>query len=70
MKILEIYPKDFYITVELSLREVHKILVALDGSALVYNGKKPEEKEAVEFVKDNLYPMLERLYEENKQYDS
>lgn len=70
MRVLELYPKDFYVTMELSLKEINKIRIALSKAELIFDGKKPEEKEAVGFVKDQFYPMLDRLYEENKQYDT
>jgi hypothetical protein len=68
MKIVDIYPKDFYVTVELSLKEVNKIIVALDKSQIKYDSKNPQEIEAVEFVKSEFFPLLNRLYEENKKY--
>jgi hypothetical protein len=68
MRILDLYPRDFYVTMELSLKEVGKILMALEKAELKFDGKNPQEIEAVEFVKNDFFNQLNRLYEENKQY--
>lgn len=70
MKIVDLYPKDVCVTVELSMREVGKILMALNKAQLNFDGKNPQEIEAVEFVKGQFFTMLDRLYEENKPYGS
>lgn len=68
MKILDLYPKDFYVTMELSLKEINFLLTALDRAELKFDGKNPQELAAVEFVKNQFFIILNRLYEENKQY--
>ena len=70
MKILDLYPRDFYVTVELSLKEVGKILMVLDKAELKIDGKNPQEIEAVQFLKETFFKQLDLLYEENKKYVS
>ena len=70
MKILDLYPRDFYVTVELSLKEVGKILMVLDKAELKFDGKNPQEIEAVQFLKETFFKQLDLLYEENKKYVS
>jgi hypothetical protein len=70
MKILDLYPKDVCATIELSMREIGKILLALGKAQLKYDGKNPQEIEAVEFLKGPFFQTLDRLYEENKQHGS
>jgi len=68
MRVVDIYPRDFYVTVELSLKEVGKILMALEKAQLNFDSKNREEIEAVEYVKGTLFRTLDQLYEENKKY--
>ncbi len=68
MKIVDLYPKDICVTIELSLREVGKILTALNRAELKFDGKNPQEIEAVEFVKGSFFQILDRWYEENKNH--
>ena len=68
MRVVDIYPRDFYVTVELSLKEVGKILTALEKAELKFDSKKHEEIEAVEYVKGTFFKTLDQLYEENKRY--
>ncbi len=70
MRVVDLYPRDVYATVELSMKEVGKILIALGKAELKFDGKNPQEIEAVEFVKGDFFRTLDRLYEENKQYGS
>ena len=70
MKILDLYPRDFYVTVELSLKEVGKILMVLDKAELKIDGKNPQEIEAAQFLKETFFKQLDLLYEENKKYVS
>lgn len=62
MKILDLYPRDFYVTVELSLKEVGKILMVLDKAELKFDGKNPQEIEAVQFLKETFFKQLDLLY--------
>jgi hypothetical protein len=68
MKILDLYPRDFYVTMELSLKEVGKLLMVLDKSELKIDGKNPQEIEAAQFLKETFFRQLDALYEENKKY--
>jgi hypothetical protein len=68
MRIIDLYPRDFYVTVELSLKEVGKLLLALEKAELKFDGKNPQEMEAVQFTKETFFTQLDALYEENKKY--
>jgi hypothetical protein len=66
MKIIDIYPKDVFVNVELSLAEVEYLVVVLNKAQLRYDSEKPTEVKAIEFVKDRFFPMLNSIVEENK----
>lgn len=68
MRILDLYPRDFYVTIELSLKEVGKLLMILDKAELRIDGKNPQEIEANQFLKEIFFRQLDSLYEENKKY--
>jgi hypothetical protein len=70
MRVIDLYPRDFYVTIEISLREVQKIVTALGKAELKFDGTVPHEVEAIQFIKEQFYPLLETLYEENKKYVS
>lgn len=40
MKVVDVAPKDIYITIELSLKETRDLLKALDKVKIDYNGQK------------------------------
>ena len=49
MKVVDVAPKDIYITIELSLKETRNLLKALDKVKIDYNGQKePEMVEAAQ----------------------
>jgi len=66
MKIIDIYPKDVFVSVELSLAEVEYLVVILNKAQLRYDSEKLMEVKAIEFVKDRFFPMLNSIVEENK----
>lgn len=68
MKILEVYPKDVYATVEFSLQQLDMILEFLDNSIVEYNSEeKPKLHEAVRYVKNEFIPKSETLLEDYKK---
>lgn len=68
MRVVDLYPKDICVTLELSLKEIEKVLLVLDKAELKYDGKNPKEIEAVQFVKEQFFTQLDRVYEDNKQH--
>lgn len=65
MQVLKIYPKDIYVDISLSVKDIELILLALDLSKIDYDGTKPEQVKSVEVVK-NLYEILKQALEEIK----
>ena len=43
MKVVDVAPKDIYITIELSLKDTRDLLKALDRAKVDYNGKEEPE---------------------------
>ena len=66
MKIIDVYPKDVHVVIELSLSEVKMLLDALDRAELRYSGEKPEEVESTKFVAEMFYSTLSKLMEDVK----
>jgi|GEM_PF-1908643 len=65
-KVIDVRPKDVYATVEFSIAELAKLRKALDLSTINYDGKTPEEKEAVEYLQDVFYPFIDHFLEDMK----
>lgn len=55
MKILEIRPKGVYVVFEIELSQVKKVLKALDMTEIKFDGKKEDEKEAVQYLTGPFY---------------
>lgn len=66
MKLLNVYTKDTCLEFEFMRSEVQKIVTALKNAQLDYDGTNQEEKEAVVYVTDVLYPTLVRILEDVK----
>jgi len=66
MKILSIEPKDIYVTFELSVAEIEKLLIGLGLTKIEYDGKNEEEKEAALYIEKTFFPELERIMKEIK----
>ncbi|HDZ15565.1 hypothetical protein LCGC14_1082980 [marine sediment metagenome] len=68
MKILEIYPKDVYVKVEFSLKQILHLVSFLNNSVVEYSSEeKPAVHEAVSYVKNDLFPQLDTLLEDMQQ---
>lgn len=67
LRILKVYPKDVYITMEISLADIKKIVVALDNATIAFDGKDPESAAATTFVTQEFYPELVKLIEDVKE---
>jgi hypothetical protein len=66
MKLINVYTKDTCLEFEMMRSEVQKVVTALQNAKLEYDGNKPEEKEAVEYVSGTFFPMLSRILEDVK----
>uniref|UniRef100_A0A6M3J7Q7 Uncharacterized protein n=1 Tax=viral metagenome TaxID=1070528 RepID=A0A6M3J7Q7_9ZZZZ len=67
MEILSVYPKDIHVKLELSSREINLILDFLDNCKIDYDGKTQLElANAVNYVKQEFFPKLNKLSEELK----
>ena len=65
MKVLDVYPKETVIVMEVSLTHVEQIVKFLDKCVMEYDGEKePEMKEAAEYV-DGIF--FKALYDLVKQ---
>jgi len=60
MKIIDVQPKDIYVTTEFSLVQLKWLQMFLNRSTVEYSSEdEPEIVEAVKYVTDKLYPDLE-----------
>ena len=66
MKLINVYTKDTCLEFELMRSEVQKIVTALENAEFKYDGSKPEEKEAVEFISGPFFATLSRILEDVK----
>ena len=67
MKILSVEPRDIYITVDLSFRELEMILNFLDNCEVKYDGEDKDLKESITFTKEQFFTLLNKLYEDLKK---
>lgn len=68
MKILSIEPKDIYVTIELGLHQIKKILIALDRAEIKYDSKEePEVGEAVKYLREEFFVELDKVFENIKE---
>lgn len=67
MEILNVAPRDFYVTIRLSLTQINQILDFLNHCTCEYNSEEePEFIEAEKYVRDNFFTNLNILTEEMK----
>jgi len=65
MKIISIESRDIYVTFELSVNEIEKLLLALGHSKIEYDSKEnPEVKKAAEYLKEDFFVKLDDVIEE------
>ena len=67
MRIVKVEPRDFYITLDFSLKQVNMILDYLSKCVVEYDGEEDlEMKEADDYMKNQFFKQLDVLSEEIK----
>ena len=69
MKIIKIEPKDIYVTLEMSLKDIEKIIKALDHTEIKYDHKSLLKEdvqvgEAANYLINEFYPTLKEVVED------
>jgi len=64
MEILEVYPKDWHVRIELSLEKVKCILDFLDNCEFVGDMKAEHNIKAKDYVIGEFFPKLDKLTED------
>ena len=62
MKVLNVQPRDFYIILEISLKDADRLLVGLGNSELKFNPAKPDEVAAKETI-EKFFEVLNEVVE-------
>lgn len=68
-KVLNVAPKDIYVTMEFSIRELDLLKTGLSLAKIDFDGKDSEQAEASKFVKD-FWEMLDVFLKEVPRYGS
>jgi hypothetical protein len=66
MQILDVFPKELHIQIELSDTELNLLLDFLDGCEYEIDEESDKSALAHAFVTDHFFPMLDRLTQEIK----
>ena len=67
MRILDVYQKDTFVMMEMSLVHIEQLVGFLDHCQMIYDGEKePEMKKAEKYVNDVFFKTLADLLEEAK----
>ena len=61
MEILDVYPKDLHIKLEISAQELDWLLGYLGNSVMSLDPKDEEAVGCANFVKETFYPLLDKL---------
>ena len=64
MDVLEVYPKDWFVRIELSLDQIQKLLDFMDHCTIEIDPKNKELVEARDYVTENFFAKLDKLSEE------
>jgi hypothetical protein len=67
MRVLNVEPRDFHIILDLSLKEVEHILTYLGRCTASPDANNPEWPEADKFVRQELFPNLDKLCDNIKE---
>lgn len=67
MQILNVYPKDWHVQVELSLTQVNQLLDFLDSCEFIGDPTDPKMNDCKHYVMDQFFPMLDNLSEDMKK---
>lgn len=62
--IIRIAPKDIFVNIEMSLKEIKMLHQALAIATIDYDGNIEKEKEAATYAKSTFYPFLDDLLED------
>ena len=66
MHVLDVYPKDVHIQLELSVTELNLLLDFLDGCEYEIDRESDKSAEAHKFVTEHFFPMLDKLTQQIK----
>jgi len=64
MEILEVYPKDLHVRLELSMTQIQKVLDFLDNCEFTGDLKNEELVQAKDYVIGEFFPKLDKLTED------
>ena len=69
MKVIKIEPKDIWVSIDFSLKELEKIVKALDHAEINYDHKSSSKedaqiKEAAQYLVDEFYPAIKEVVED------
>ena len=69
MKIISVAPKDVYVTLEIGLHDIEKLLKALDHAEINYDHKSTLKEdiqigEAANYLINEFYPVLKEVIED------
>jgi hypothetical protein len=69
MKIIKIEPKDIFVTLEIGLHDIEKLLKALDHTEINYDHKSDSKEdiqigEAANYLINEFYPILKEVVED------
>jgi len=68
MRIVNVEPKDIYVTIEMSMKEVNMLLDALDNAEInIKKDTAPELETAINFLVDVFFKNLSKLSDEVKE---
>jgi hypothetical protein len=62
MRIVDVAPKDIYVTFEMSIREINMVLDALEHSKVIFDSEEePELVESSNFLKNTFFKELDHI---------
>ena len=64
MQIINVAPKDVYVTMEFSLEELKRVLQALDHTEIAYHGEKEPDMEHAAMDLKRFYEMVSKVVKE------
>ena len=71
MKIVKIEPKDIYVTIEMSLSDIERVITALDHAEINFDHAKDiKASEASNYLCNTFYPNLKEVVEDLANGDS
>ena len=69
LRVIDVVPRDVWVTIEIPLGEITKVLTALDAAKITFDSSKddPEIIEAINYLKDDFYKKLADIEEGMKR---